>query len=204
MATRWGILTRFKNPKVRFFPGQEFFQATCWATMFKRWMGGFLFGWSGRGCRYSRAATACVVAATANHMAFNRISFDQDLLVLVDLTLEECLDLSVVQLEVAHNCATESQTNFFVTIWRAIPLNALGSIGIIPPGLRTVTAKYARPVFSRLAAINLIIADEHERRRNNKSVNFHSHFNPPQPAFFPVHPFEIELANLFLPTIAAA
>lgn len=137
-------------------------------------------------------------------MAFNRISFDQDLLVLVDLTLEECLNLGVVQLEVAHNCATESQTNFFVTIWRASTVNALGSIGIIPPGLRTVTAKYDRPVFPRLAAINLTIADEHERRRNNKPVNFHSHFNPPQPAFFPVHPFKIDLANLFLSTIAVS
>ncbi|PXI39195.1 hypothetical protein DMQ35_20435 [Klebsiella quasipneumoniae] len=165
--------------------------------MFKRWMGGFLFDWSGRGSRYSRAGTACVIAATATHMVFNRISFNQYLLVLVDLTLEECLNLGVVQLEVAHNCATESQTNFFVTIWRAIPFNALGSIGFIPPGLRTVTAKYDSPVFSRLTAINLIIADEHERRRNNKSVNFHSHFNPPQPAFFQSTPSRSTLSTYF-------
>ncbi|MDI4774803.1 hypothetical protein MJI35_24680, partial [Salmonella enterica subsp. enterica serovar Anatum] len=132
-----GHFDTIQNPKVRFFPGQEFFQATRWATMFKRRMGGFLFDWSGRGSRYSRAATACAVAATATHMAFNRISFNQDLLALVDLTLEERLNLGVVQLEVAHNCATESQTNFFVTIWRAGTVNALGSIGIIPPGLRT-------------------------------------------------------------------
>ncbi|WP_230299982.1 hypothetical protein [Pantoea sp. SM3640] len=83
-----GHFDTIQNPKVCFFPGKEFFQATRWATMFKRRMGGFIFDWSGRERRYSRAATACAVAATATHMAFNRISFNQDLLVLVDLALE--------------------------------------------------------------------------------------------------------------------